>query len=267
MVSVRTGVATDAGRVRLSNEDSVLVGTAMFAVADGMGGHAAGDVASGLAVARLEKLSGRRDLKPDDVREQIAQANQDILASARQEPGRAGMGTTVAGLSLIHFAGTEHWIVFNVGDSRVYRFVDGTLVQMTVDHSEVEDLVAAGTLSPDQARSHPRRNVVTRALGSDPAPQPDVWVFPPTPGERFVICSDGLPLELSDAQIAEVLGARPTAQQAADALVRTAVGAGGRDNVTVVVVDHLCEDVQLPDDEDATAFDTAPRQATGEAFE
>ena len=253
MVTVRAGAASDAGRVRQLNEDTALTTTGMFVVADGMGGHAAGEVASGLAVARLGRLGARGDLKPDDVRAELALANRDILASAGEHPERAGMGTTVAGLSLVRFAGTEHWVVFNVGDSRVYRFVEDTLVQMTVDHSEVEELVAAGAIDSEQARTHPRRNVVTRALGMDPAPDPDVWVFPPTPGERFLICSDGLSLELADAEIAAVLRAEPTPQEAAEALVRKAVDAGGRDNVTVVVVDHV-----TGDDDEANA-DTLPR--------
>src|SRR5947207_1782171 len=125
---------------------------------------------------------------------------------------------------------------------RVRDLVEDTLVQMTVDHSEVEELVASGTIGSEEARTHPRRNVVTRALGTDPAPDPDVWVFPPTPGERFLICSDGLPMELPDAEIAEVLRAEAVPQEAAEALVRKAVDAGGRDNVTAVVVDHISTD-------------------------
>ncbi len=226
MVTVRVGSASDTGRVRRRNEDCALTGADLFAVADGMGGQAAGDVASGLAVAALRRLAGRPGREPADLRAGLADANDDILASAVAHPDRAGMGTTVAGLGLVRVAGTEHWAVFNVGDSRVYRFVDGTLAQITVDH------VAPATRAT-------RGGGITRALGSDPAPDADLWVFPPTPGERFVICSDGLNLELADAEIAAVLRAEPAAQAAADDLVRRAVVAGGRDNVTAVVVDHL----------------------------
>ncbi|GAA3285378.1 protein phosphatase 2C domain-containing protein [Dactylosporangium vinaceum] len=221
-MTVRSGVASDTGAVRTRNEDSALAGAGVFAVADGMGGHAAGDVASRLAIAALQRLADRPGLTPQDLRAGLAAANREILGAVRRQPERAGMGTTVAGLGLVRFAGTEHWVVFNVGDSRVYRFVDGTLAQVTVDHT------APG----------PRAGI-TRALGTDPAPEADVWMFPPTPGERFLICSDGLPLEVDNAAIAVVLAAEPSAQRAAETLVRRAVDAGGRDNVTAVVVDHV----------------------------
>jgi protein phosphatase len=228
MMTVRAGAASETGNVRRRNEDSALASAGVFAVADGMGGHAAGDVASRLAIAALSRLADRPDLTPEDLRTGLADANRDILGAARQHPARAGMGTTIAGIGLVRFAGTEHWVVFNIGDSRVYRFVDGALVQMTVDHA------APGP-----------RPAITRALGTDPAPEADVWMFPPTPGERFLICSDGLPLEVDAAGISDVLGAEPSAQRAAETLVRRAVDAGGRDNVTAVVVDHVI----LPDHE------------------
>lgn len=243
MVSVRAGTATDSGRVRRVNEDRAVAGPDLFAVADGMGGHAAGDVASAMAVARLARLAHRPDLTPADVTAELAECNREILAAAQTGSERAGMGTTVAGLVLVRLAGSRHWAVFNVGDSRVYRFVDEQLMRVTVDHSEVEEMVAAGTIAADEARSHPRRSVVTRVLGMHPPPEADVWVFPPTPGERFLICSDGLSSELADPEIAAVLREQPIAQRAADALVARAVAAGGRDNVTVVVVDHVADDV------------------------
>ena len=231
MISVKAGAASDVGRVRQINEDSVFAGPNVFAVADGMGGHAAGEVASALAVACMGKLGDRAELKPDDLRAQLALANQDILSAAAKQGARQGMGTTIAGLGLVHFAGAQHWAVFCIGDSRVYRFVLHTLVQMTIDHTEFG-----------------RRNIVTRALGMDPAPEPDLWVFPPTPGERFLICSDGLTRELADAQIADILAAQPEPQAAAEALVRQAIEAGGRDNVTVVVVDHLLDQSEVDSD-------------------
>jgi protein phosphatase len=256
MTTIRSGAMTDVGRVRKTNEDSVLASGNMFAVADGMGGHAAGEVASGLAVARLSTLNDRAEIRAEDVRAEIARANADILMSATAEPDRSGMGTTVAGLSRIRYAGADHWLVFNVGDSRVYRFADGALTQMTVDHSEVADLIAAGTIGAAEAGTYPHRNVITRALGSDPAPEPDVWVFPATPGERFVICSDGLPLEVSDEDITTVLRRTPDSQLAAETLVGMAVRAGGRDNVTVVVVD-VDDDPDDGSDEDLE--ETVPR--------
>jgi protein phosphatase len=252
MTRLRFGSATDTGRIREINEDSVYTGESVFAVADGMGGHAAGEVASALAVARLGHLVAAGGLDPDRLREGVAAANADILDAADRDPARAAMGTTLAGIGLIEFAGSDHWIVFNVGDSRVYRFADDRLAQLTVDHSEVAELVAAGLIAPEEARGHRNRNVVTRALGLRPAPEPDVWMFPPTPDERFVVCSDGLTGELTDDEIAAVLRAEPEAQLAAARLVELAVAAGGRDNVTVIVVDRA----PSPDDIDE---DTVPR--------
>jgi protein phosphatase len=226
MANIRAGAATDVGKVRRRNEDSALVGNSVYAVADGMGGHAAGDVASDLAVAALRRLDELPDRGPHDVRDEIIRANDDILAAAVADPALGGMGTTATGLSLARVDGEECWVVFNVGDSRVYRFARGELEQLTVDH-----------VAPE-AITH-RRGVITRALGTDPGPRPDLWVRRASPGDRYLVCSDGLSLELTDQEIATVLDGCPDPQQAAEDLVRRAVVAGGRDNVTVVVVDHL----------------------------
>jgi protein phosphatase len=169
------------------------------------------------------------------------------------------MGTTATGLVVVNAGGSDHWAVFNVGDSRVYRYLDGRLRLVTVDHSEVRELVDAGLITEAEAARHPMRNVVTRSLGSDPAPTPDVWVFPPHPGERFVICSDGLSGELSLARISELVAAHDDPQQCAEALVRAAVEAGGRDNVSVIVV------ALDADEQDTEDVDTAPRAGTGAA--
>ncbi|MEV8514773.1 protein phosphatase 2C domain-containing protein [Dactylosporangium sp. NPDC051484] len=228
MANIRAGAATDVGKVRRRNEDSALVGTSVFAVADGMGGHAAGDVASRIAVAALQRLdeaAARGGAGPLDVRDEIVRANEDILAAAAADPDQGGMGTTAAGLCLGIADGDECWIVFNVGDSRVYRFAGGELSQITVDHVAPESITM-------------RRGVITRALGTDPGPRPDLWVCTAVPGERYLVCSDGLPLEVADEEIATVLAAFEDPTQAAEELVRRAVLAGGRDNVTVVVVDH-----------------------------
>ena len=226
MTAVRAGAASDVGRVRRRNEDSALVADGVYAVADGMGGHAAGDIASEIAVEAMRRFAGFPDRTPQDVHDAVARANADILASAVEHPVRTGMGTTLTGISLVRDGGTELWAVFNVGDSRVYRFAGDVLTQLTVDHTAPESVTR-------------RRGVITRALGTRPAPDADLWVLPPVPGERFVICSDGLSLELTDDEIAAVLRAEPTAQAAADLLVHRAVLAGGRDNVTAVVVAHL----------------------------
>ena len=165
------------------------------------------------------------------------------------------MGTTVAGLTVVDIAGREQWVVFNVGDARVYRFADEDLSQVTRDHSEVRELMDAGVIDAAEAAVHPLRNVITRSLGSDPAPSPDVWVLPPTPGERFVVCSDGLSGELDDREIMLVARKYDDPQIAADRLVAEAVRAGGRDNVSVVVVSV---DSGTDDDGDDDV-DTAPR--------
>jgi protein phosphatase len=162
------------------------------------------------------------------------------------------MGTTATGLAALETAGGDHLMVFNVGDSRVYRLSGGRLEQLTVDHSEVQELVLAGVITKEQARTHPRRNVVTRALGSDASMMPDHWLLPAIGGDRYLVCSDGLFSELPDEVIRPLLAAG-TPQQAADALVSAANDAGGRDNVTVVVVD-------IESDDDGADERTLPRE-------
>jgi PPM family protein phosphatase len=233
---VRSGAATDVGLVRDHNEDSMIARGAVFAVADGMGGHAAGEVASGLAVEALGEIADRDDLVSDDVTTAVGEAHARILRSAARHPEQTGMGTTLTGLAAVGDDGTDQWAVFNVGDSRVYRFADGQLTQVTVDHSEVRELVDAGLITPEQAAYHPLRNIVTQSLGASWAPQVDLWVLPRQPGERFLVCSDGLSGELSDREIAALLARNEDPQEAATALVEAAVAAGGRDNVTVVMV-------------------------------
>ena len=190
------GAATDVGAVRDHNEDAVLADPPVFAVADGMGGHAAGEVASALALEQLSALRGRAELGDEDVRAAIGAANEAILSWSAEHPETAGMGTTVTGACLAGADGAPHWLVFNVGDSRVYRFADGILSQVTTDHSEVQELVDAGQLTADQAEHYIRRNVVTRSLGSEPAPAADIFPLQVGAGESFLICSDGLTNEV-----------------------------------------------------------------------
>lgn len=258
---LRVGAATDTGRVRDHNEDSALAEGGIFLVADGMGGHAAGEVASGIVVETMRELVARDDLAADDITQQLLVANQRILAAVDAHPDQRGMGTTATGLALVTAGGADHWAVFNVGDSRVYRHIAGALTQMTVDHSEVQELVDAGVITPQEARVHPARNVVTRSLGTDYAYQSDLWVLPPYAGERFIICSDGLTNEISDEGLREILQEHPDPQIAAEELVRAAVEAGGRDNVTVIVINL---DGDVGDDLSVTSprqpgEDTAPR--------
>ena len=224
--------ATSPGRVRRVNEDSYLALPPLFAVADGMGGHGAGDLASRLAVDTLTSAARARPLTADGVLAALDAANRAIVTYE----GAKGMGTTITGLALLETGGGGHLMVFNVGDSRVYRLVEGRLNQVTVDHSEVQELVLAGVITRDQARVHPRRNIVTRALGTDPGPRPDYWLLPANAGDRFLVCSDGLYTEVPDDRIA-VLLASGSPQVAAAALVAAAEDAGGHDNVTVIVIE------------------------------
>ncbi len=233
---VRSGSATAVGRVRDHNEDALLEEGLVFAVADGMGGHAAGEVASRIAVEALGHLVEHPPSSSDDVAAVLHEANDGILRSQEHDPGQRGMGTTVTGLTVLEVDDGEHWVVFNIGDSRVYRVAGDRIGQLTRDHSEVRELLDAGLIDEEEAARHPMRNVITRSLGSGHAADPDVWVRPPEPGERFVVCSDGLSNELDDAEILRLVLDHADPQAAADELVAAAVGAGGRDNVSVVVV-------------------------------
>jgi protein phosphatase len=190
-----------------------------------------------------------RPLYPEALLARLEHANREIIE--RDEANR--MGTTATGLAAVEAAGGDHLMVFNVGDSRVYRLSRDRFEQLTVDHSEVQELVLAGVITREQARTHPRRNVVTRALGSDAGPRTDHWLLPAISGDRYLICSDGLFSELPDEAILPLLAAGDP-QYAAQALVAAAVEAGGRDNVTVLVVD-----IDAGHNEDGEA--TLPRDA------
>jgi protein phosphatase len=242
MLTLNWGSATDVGRVRNQNEDSLWASESLFLVADGMGGHAAGEVASGLAVTEIGRIAESSPLQAEDITIAIWRANEAILRAGHERGDRFGLGTTVTGVAVVSAEGDDQWAVFNVGDSRVYRFIEGQLSQVTVDHSEVQELVTAGHLRPEEARFHPRRNVVTRSLGSDPPPIADLWVLRPRAGDRFLVCSDGLTGELEDAEIEQLLAEFSDPQEAADALVRAANAAGGHDNVTAIVVDLVGHD-------------------------
>ncbi len=229
---------SDVGRKRTVNEDSVLVGPPVFAVADGMGGHAAGDRASAAVVERLAALRAGADsdyLDPDRLGEALAEAAADIDEIAAHIP--VGAGTTVTGAFLALQDGSPHFGVFNIGDSRVYRYSGDGFRRVTRDHSVVQELVDAGLIHADDAEGHPESNVITRAVGFREAPRPDVWMLPVEPGMRLLLCSDGLTKELDDAGIRRLLASGRSAAETADELMDAALAAGGRDNVTVVVID------------------------------
>jgi PPM family protein phosphatase len=237
MIRFSHGVDTSVGRVRRVNEDSYLAVPPIYAVADGMGGHGSGDVASRLAVETLARCVMLRPLFTEAVLHALEEANRVIL----EHDGPNRMGTTITGLAGLETMGGDRLIVFNVGDSRVYRLAGDRIEQLTMDHSEVQELVLAGVLTPEQARIHPRRNVVTRALGGGPDLAVDHWLLPAAGGDRFLICSDGLFGEVPDEMMAPLLAiANP--QQAAESLVGAANEAGGRDNITALVVDIQSSD-------------------------
>jgi len=247
---VDASARTDTGSVRAVNEDSYLARSPVFLVADGMGGHARGDKASFEAIHAFdERIPAGSTPTPDAVLDTIAAANTAVRGlSDAEDSGVAVAGTTLTGVVLVQTAEGEqrHWMVVNVGDSRVYNWDGRTLTQLSVDHSAVQELVDAGAIRPDEVASHPERNVITRALGADRSVEVDVWLLPASGNQTFVICSDGLCKELSDEQIALILSGaadadRPRAS-VADALVDAAISAGGRDNVTVVVVESQMGD-------------------------
>jgi len=242
MTSLNAGAATHVGRVRSDNEDAHYSGRRIWAVADGMGGHAAGEVASAIvieAVAELDHQLGLLDR--DAIVAMVERANDAVIVRASDVPGRRGMGTTLTGIALVSEDHEERLCVFNVGDSRVYRLARGQLAQVTRDHSEVADLIESGLITPTRAKTHPMRNVVTRCLGMLAMPGADSWLVRVRASDRYVICSDGLNGELSDGRIAGLATQHDDPQEAADALVIAAVEAGGHDNVTVVVVDVIPE--------------------------
>ncbi len=233
-IRVTATASSDAGRVRAVNEDSMICEPAIYAVADGMGGHQRGDEASRLvATALVRDLAGTTPPRPTAVVEAIRSAHRDVLD---MEAGGGVSGTTLSGVVLVadESDGGLHWMVVNVGDSRVYEWSAGELHQISVDHSAVQEMVDAGEISAFEAEHHPERNVITRAIGIEDFAEPDVWLLPLREHQVFVVCSDGLTKELSDAQIADVLNLDE--DNPAERLVSAALSRGGRDNVTVIVV-------------------------------
>ncbi len=234
------GAATDAGRVRSENEDAFVAEPMIFGVADGMGGHQAGEVASAIAATTLrDRLAGGAN-SVDVAVAAVVEANAAIFQGAHNNAEQRGMGTTLT--AMVVLANPEappRFALVNVGDSRTYVMRGGRLRRVSIDHSYVQELVSTGHITEAEARNHPRRNIVTRALGIEPNVKVDTWVLPLVKGDRYVLCSDGLVDEVEDGEITSVLEANPQPQAAAEALVAVANANGGRDNVTVVVIDVL----------------------------
>ncbi|MDR2895268.1 MAG: serine/threonine-protein phosphatase [Propionibacteriaceae bacterium] len=242
--NLKLDVASDslAGPHRRTNEDSVLAKAPVFIVADGMGGHDAGDLASALVVEQLAKLP--TDPTIEGVQEVFHQTRSLIDAL----PGRRGQyaaGTTVSGVILIDQGGQPYWLVINLGDSRTYRLTDGQVTQVSVDHSEVQAMIDAGQLTPEGARSHQRRNVVTRILGAGTDEVPDYWLIPVAAKERWMVCSDGVTAELPQTVIESIVAAGDSPTNTVTALVTSALAAGGHDNISVIVLDSRREDEEI----------------------
>ncbi|GAA1850061.1 PP2C family protein-serine/threonine phosphatase [Myceligenerans crystallogenes] len=234
--SLMWGAASDRGRRRKVNEDAYLAENGVFLVADGMGGHDAGDIASATALGALSFLLEAETIEPELVDVLVDVAQKEVRAIETGPKGR-GAGTTLTGAVLAYVDGVPYWLIINVGDSRTYLLSNGELEQMSVDHSEVQELIDAGMLTAEEARHHPRRNVITRALGGPDELDADFRYIPVEAHERILVCSDGLTAEVDDDRIREILLACPDPGNAAQELVDAALEAGGRDNVTVLVVD------------------------------
>jgi PPM family protein phosphatase len=263
-VEVRHGAATDVGLVRAVNEDSYLSAPPVFVVADGMGGHQGGDVASRIVVEEFARLADegydpRRDAEAIAVTLQGCQRRiEEYAAEQRAESGADFQAGTTAVVGLLVDDEGAKWLVANLGDSRIYRYARGALEQVSVDHSVIQELLDAGSITPDEAAIHPARNVITRALGGREFADADYFLLPLPAVERLLLCSDGVTGMIDDARIAEILGREGDAQDAADRLVAAAVEAGGRDNATAVVVDVVEVD-------DAAGSDQQEDRDTGQA--
>lgn len=228
-IQVTWAMRTDLGRRREINEDSAAATPPVFAVADGMGGHEAGEVASNCVVERLSELEDRSVSETE-----IATALRGAVADLIETGVDSGSGTTVTGIALLDDA--HEGIVFNIGDSRVYLYRNDVVVQLTKDHSIVQELVDAGQLDADDAESHPHANVITRAVGFHDDPVPDTIQVAIHPGDRLLVCTDGLTKELTMFGLTHFLQQSSNPAEAADALVEAALGNGGRDNITVIVM-------------------------------
>lgn len=258
---VAWGAATDRGLRRAVNEDSFIASPPLFLVADGMGGHAAGADASRSALDGFRSLIGLDSVTTTQVEDAFRAAVVSVDALDRED---SRPGTTLAGAAVCEQDGEFYWLIINIGDSRVYRFSDGALTQISIDHSAVQAMVDRGELTASEAEHHPQRNIVTRAVGAGSSGVPDYWLIPAATGDRILICSDGLPKEVADEAIGQILAAEPAAQAAATRLVHEALLHGGRDNVTVVVVDTSAaasadDDPTLPAPEQGE--ETLPRAA------
>ncbi|MFN0093124.1 MAG: protein phosphatase 2C domain-containing protein [Acidimicrobiales bacterium] len=268
MIAFKVGAHTHVGRVRTVNQDAALASWRLCAVADGMGGARGGEIASETALRSLAEMP--RIVDGDSLVSAVRAANRAVFAHALDDPNLRGMGTTLCGVAVLEEAptgGSESsglLGVVNVGDSRVYRLDGrGRLEQLTEDHSLVQSMVREGRLSPEEAVDHPRRNILTRAVGIEPEVEVDHWVITAAVGERYLLCSDGLFNEVPDPLIGATLRGVADPNQAAEELVRLANEGGGRDNVTAVVVDVVVDDYAAQNGAPADADGASGNHAGG----
>ena len=263
-VELHHGAATDVGLVREVNEDAYLADPPVFVVADGMGGHDRGDIASALVVEEFSRLAkdGYDVERGAEIVASTLQAVQDRILAYDAEQRAAGAhpsfsaGTTAVVALLVEQDGEPRWLLANVGDSRIYRFTDGELEQVSVDHSLVQELVDSGQITEDAAAVHPSRNVITRALGGAALPggvsgEADYFLLPLPSAERLLLCSDGVSGMIDDDRTAAILAEHDDPLDAGEKVVAAAVAAGGRDNATAVVVDVVGLSHENPYDSDA----------------
>lgn len=234
-VRVVSAAATHVGNIRETNEDSLLAQDPIFLVADGMGGHNAGEVASAIVVEEFSRLTVHDSVTVAQLGDALAEAARRI--GSLSGPEQAGAGTTVAVVATMVMDGICYWVVLNLGDSRVYRLSGEIFEQVSVDHSVVQELMDRGELTAEEARVHPYRHMVTRALGAGPDSDPDYWLIPAEQGDRMLVCSDGLTGEVPDDVIERVLRGAADVRTAGDDLIQLALDGGGHDNVSVVLVE------------------------------
>lgn len=241
MTVLRSGALSDPGMVRASNQDAVLEEATAFAVCDGMGGHAGGEVASAAAVATL-RAALASTTTAEGLRAAVLEANAAVLAAGEAQPELVGLGTTCVAALLVGTSDGDRLLLANVGDSRGYLFRTGELSQVTEDHSMVAQLIREGVIEPHEAATHPQRHVITRVLGMEGAVEVDLFELRLLEGDRVLLCSDGLVNELDEEEIVRVLSSHSDPTNAAADLVRRANANGGADNISVVLIDALIGD-------------------------
>ena len=237
--------ATHTGRRRETNQDALLTSYPLFIVADGMGGHIGGEIASASTVDRLGGVVTAGKVTPKTIEKALAFAVEDI--ASHPETTDDGTGTTLTGLYLDVSEEPPHWVTLNIGDSRVYLLRDGVIDQITTDHSVVQELIAAGRLSPEEAENHPYGNVITRAVGPSESVAPDYVRLDVVDADRFVVCSDGLTKELTDYGIQHFLAENADPADAVNAMMDAALENGGRDNITIIVLDVSTQSTADPE--------------------